>query len=97
METQFAGMSAEEFTYQHYEETRTALLKAIHSNLTDEDKKFILSLKELKPDWEIYNFEKFPNIVWKLENLQKLKKNNPEKHQALYTKLKAILYPEVSD
>ncbi len=93
METQFSGMSMEDFTYEHYEATRIELLKVIHENLTDEDKKFILSLKDLKPDWTVYNFEKFPGIAWKLENLQKLKENNPEKHQALYTKLKDSFYP----
>jgi predicted nucleotidyltransferase component of viral defense system len=94
METHFSGMSAEEFTYEDYEVTRDALLEVIHDNLTDEDKKFILSLKNLKPDWTVYNFEKFPGIAWKLENLQKLKDKNPEKHQTLYAKLKDKLYPE---
>ncbi len=94
METQFSGMSKEDFTYEDYEGTREALLKVIHESLTDEDKKFILSLKDLKPDWTVYNFEKFPGIAWKLENLQKLKDKNPEKHQALYTKLKDRFYPE---
>ena len=93
MENQFTGMSAENFSYEEYEATRNAMLKAIHANLTDDDKKFVLSLKDLKPDWTIYNFEKFPGIMWKLENLQKLKDKNPEKHSTLYAKLKEKLFP----
>lgn len=93
MENQFTGMSAEEFTYAEYEATRDALLKTIHDNLTEKDKYFVLSLKDLKPDWTIYNFDKFPGIMWKLENLQKLKDKNPEKHSALYAKLKENLFP----
>ncbi|MCF0075569.1 hypothetical protein LZD49_34160 [Dyadobacter sp. CY261] len=34
-----------------------------------------------KPDWSIYDFEKFPSIQWKLRNLTILKKNNPGKHR----------------
>jgi len=93
METQFSGMSMENFAYEDYEQTREALLTVIHESLTDEDKDFLLSLKDLKPDWTIYDFERFPGIAWKLENLMKLKENNPEKHAKLYEALKQTLFP----
>jgi len=96
METQFAGMSAEVFTYEDYEQTREALLKGLHESLTQADRNFLLSLKNLKPDWKIYDFERFPNIGWKLENLKILKENNPEKHKRLLDALKQRLFPQTS-
>lgn len=93
MANQFAGMTAEEFNYDHYEATRDRLLQAIKENLSEDDKKFLLSIKNLNPDWTIYDFRNFPNIAWKLENLQKLKDSNPSKHTMLSEKLKKTLYP----
>ena len=97
MDSQFTGMTIDSFTYDDYEQTREALLKAIHSNLTEADKKFLLDLKNLAPDWTVYDFQKFPGIAWKLENLQKLKDSNPEKHTKLYEKLKDKLFPPSAD
>ncbi len=44
------------------------------------DQRFLLSVKDVKPDWSIHNFERFPAVQWKLRNLQILKKRNPKKH-----------------
>ncbi len=74
METQFSGMSAEEFTYEDYEATRDTLLKIIHDSLTDDDKKFVLSLKDLKPDWTIYNFKNFPRYCLETGESSKIKR-----------------------
>jgi predicted nucleotidyltransferase component of viral defense system len=91
LENHFAGMSAEEFSYEEFETVRAQLIKTIHQSLTKEDKQFLLSVKNLTPDWSIYDFERFPAIVWKLYNLQKLKENNPEKHRQQYEFLKETL------
>lgn len=91
MENQFTGMSAEEFLYEEFEATREKLVKVIHENLTDQDKEFLLSVKNVTPDWSIYDFERFPTVRWKLQNLQKLKTNNPEKHRQQYEALKEKL------
>ena len=88
MTNQFEGMSNESFNYQDFEETREALVDIIHRNLTDRDKEFLLSFMDLTPDWSIYDFEKFPAVQWKLQNLQKLKDNNSAKHEALFKLLK---------
>lgn len=88
MANQFEGMSNELFNYQDFEETREALLEIIHEKLTDRDKEFLLSFKNLTPDWSIYDFEKFPAVQWKLQNLQKLKDNNSVKYKTLINLLK---------
>lgn len=92
MENQFSGMSDEVFTYDDFEETREKLVKTINSSLTAVDKKFLLSVKNCEPDWNIYDFEKFPAVQWKLQNLRKLKETNPNKHLELYKALENKLY-----
>lgn len=85
---QFSGMTDEAFAYEEYESVREKLVSTIHENLTDRDKEFLLSVKNVTPDWSIYDFQRFPSINWKLQNLQKLKDKNPEKHKEQYEALK---------
>ena len=92
MDNQFIGMSNIDFSYDDYEKTREQLVKTIHNNLTDNDKEFLLSVKNCEPDWGIYDFERFPAVQWKLRNLYKLKKSNPYKHKQLYEVLRKKLY-----
>jgi predicted nucleotidyltransferase component of viral defense system len=77
---QFAGMTDEPFGYSEYEQTRERLVSEIHASLTENDKQFLLSFEETKPDWSIHDFQRFPSVQWKLQNLQKLKGLNPAKH-----------------
>jgi hypothetical protein len=63
----------------------------VHAGLTDKDKEFLLSVKNVTPDWNIYDFERFPAVQWKLQNLQKIKTNNPKKHHQQYEALKEKL------
>ena len=91
MANQFAGMSDEEFSYEEYENVRTKLVKTVHESLTKEDKQFLLSVKDVEPDWSIYDFERFPAVAWKLQNLQKLKEANSRKHREQYEALKQKL------
>lgn len=90
MANHFEGMSAETFTYADFEQTREQLVYEIRKGLTDTDKDFLLSVKNLTPDWSLYDFENFPAVRWKLLNLQKLKDNNPDKHQKQYEALRIL-------
>ncbi|MEM7618832.1 MAG: nucleotidyl transferase AbiEii/AbiGii toxin family protein [Pseudomonadota bacterium] len=91
MTNQFEGMSLEFFSYEDYENIREQLVKNIHMSLEEKDRVFLLSVKNLSPDWGIYDFEKFPAVQWKLQNLEKLKTNNPDKHQEQYQALQSVL------
>jgi predicted nucleotidyltransferase component of viral defense system len=91
MSNQFAGMSEEQFNYEEYEFIRETMVKTVQASITEEDKLFILGYKNCKPDWSIYNFEAYPSIKWKLQNLEKIKTTNPAKHKELYTLLKSKL------
>ena len=90
---QFEGMSGESFSYADYEATREKLIEMIRTTLNEEDRKFLLSVKSLTPIWTIYDFERFPSIQWKLQNLRKLREANPDKHQEQYEALKRKLNP----
>lgn len=91
MENQFTGMSDVDFTYDDFERTREQLVETVNKSLTEKDKEFLLSVKNCEPDWSIYNFEHFPAVQWKLQNLRKLKESNPDKHKQLYEALKEKL------
>lgn len=84
--TKFIGMASKPFSYVDFEKTRTRLIKEIHSILTDRDKQLLLSFKASEPDWSLSNTEQLhnlPAVKWKLQNIIKLKKENPVKHAHL--------------
>lgn len=91
MENQFTGISVELFTYDDFEQTRNKLINLINHMLTPQDKKFLLSVKNLTPDWNIYDFAKFPAVRWKLLNLETLRSKNPKKYQQQFDLLKEYL------
>ena len=91
MKNQFEGMSSEAFTYEEYENVRAKLVETINNNLTEADRNFLLSFKNLTPDWSIYDFQSFPAVQWKSQNLQKLQAKEPNKHKEQYEALKKIL------
>jgi predicted nucleotidyltransferase component of viral defense system len=91
MEQQFVGMTDEAFDYQAFEATRELLVSTLNDSFTDQDKVFLINFENLTPDWSLYNFEKFPSVRWKLQNLRKLQRSNPKKHKEQMDALKAKL------
>lgn len=94
MTNHFEGMSNEPFSYAEYEATREKLVKTIHEKLTPDDRAFLLSFKNGEPEWERYGYadlEPFPSIRWKLQNIRKLKQDNPAKHKDQLEALKEKL------
>ena len=90
---QFEGMTDTPFTYEEFEQTRENLIKDVNALVTPEDKEFLLSFESAEPDWNNFEFpyfEDYPSVKWKLQNLQKLKSQNPEKLMAEVEKLKSI-------
>lgn len=60
-------------------------------SLTEQDHEFLVSVNNIEPDWRIHDFEKFPSVQWKLQNLRILKERNPHKHQEQCESLEAFL------
>lgn len=81
-------MATEEFSYEEYEQTRAMLIDVIRKSLTNEDKEFLLSFKNLTPVWDKYPYQQYASVRWKLQNL---KEKNPNKHAQLYDILKELL------
>ena len=90
-ENQFEGMSIDPFSYDEFEDTRDHLLQMINKMLRKQDKEFIKSIKRLEPDWSIHDFEKFPSIQWKLENLRRFKDKNREGYEEALRRLVSFL------
>lgn len=81
---QFSGMTDIPFSYSDYEETREKLIDFINSNLTQQDKEFLIAFEagdELFPFANYQEFLQFPSVQWKLQNVNKLKGLNPIKHK----------------
>lgn len=89
---QFAGMSAEAFTYTMFKNERERLIAAIHKSMTAQHKQMITSFIEGQPDWLYEDWSKYPGIAWKLMNINKLKHNNPEKWQSQIKQLEKLFF-----
>ncbi|MDP2365205.1 MAG: nucleotidyl transferase AbiEii/AbiGii toxin family protein [Ignavibacteria bacterium] len=90
-ENEFSGMTAEDVKLADLISVRSKLIAKMKISLTDEQKNFILSFKNKKPDWElssIKGIENFPSVKWKLMNIEKMDK---KKHKLAYDKLKEYL------
>ena len=93
MANQFDGMTDIPFTYEEFEESRAKLITEVNGLMTDDDKRFLVSFELGNPKWGGYEFEYFkdyPSVKWKLVNLVKLAKQNPQKLKDEATKLKVI-------
>jgi hypothetical protein len=94
MEKQFAGMSDYPFTYEEYEATRLKLINDVRTVMTEEDKRFLVSFEKGTPAWDDFpyaEFAEYPSVMWKLQNLIKLKRTNPKKLEMEAEKLNEIL------
>lgn len=84
LENQFRGMSDVEFGYADYEAARLNLISLVNTSLTDVDKDFLVSFEDGSPDWGkccAGDLSHFPSVMWKLHNIENLKKGNPQKHK----------------
>lgn len=91
LESQFSGMTYQNFTYEMFETTRKHLIDSVHNHFTSEDKSILLSFANGEPKWVNTDYGIFPGVQWKLLNIKKLKKNNPKKHNEQIKTLELIL------
>lgn len=88
-EKEFAGMTDTGFSYQDHIRVFGELVRFVQRGITPY-KNFLLDFVSLNPDFStlgIPNLDRMPAIRWKLQNLEKLKKSNPEKFNEQYMKL----------
>ncbi|MFC1643658.1 nucleotidyl transferase AbiEii/AbiGii toxin family protein [Chlamydiota bacterium] len=90
-ENEFRGMTKKDISCKVLEQTRVTLIKLIKEKLTTKERHFIVSVKELNPQWDllgIKNVKELPAVKWKLLNLRSMGKS---KHQSAVKKLKDYL------
>ncbi len=90
-ENEFSGMTTDAVSLDDLIRVRSKLIEIIRTQLSDEQKDFILSFKNKKPEWDlsgIENLEKYPSVQWKLINLNQME---AKKHKFASDKLKEYL------
>ena len=83
-ENEFQGMSRNPITLEQLEHVRKRLRKELSEKLTAVHRRFLLSIVEGNPEWDLADFphlREMPALRWKMNNLQKLKSFNPRKFQ----------------
>lgn len=90
-ETEFKGMSSIEVSYQELEKIGKEMPSLILSNLSKNERKFLLSVKMGNPNFSLLSIsglENLPAIKWKVENILKMES---KKKITATEKLKSIL------
>lgn len=88
---EFKGMTRIGVTLEELYHTRTKLFHLVRESLTQNEKLFLLSFKEVTPEWNLIGLdgiENLPAVRWKLHNLSLMKK---PKHDEALLKLKKVL------
>ena len=82
---EFVGMTREAVTQEALVATQARLYADIQEHLSGDTANFLLSLHDAEPDFGLISIPEaaaLPAIRWTLVNLEKLKRNDPEKHTA---------------
>lgn len=90
-ETELIDMVNIPVTLEALEAAREQLVSTIHAQLTPEEKRFLLSFKAKKPNWELLglpDIDKLPAVQWKLQNLERM---TAEKHAVALKRLEEAL------
>lgn len=92
---EFLGMTKAPVNREDLIETRARLHADIRERLTGGAATFLLGLHNAEPDFDLIglpNAANLPAVRWKLINLEKLKRTNPEKHAAQRATLEDLLH-----
>jgi predicted nucleotidyltransferase component of viral defense system len=87
----FEGMAFNPVPLDDMVETWKKVVQKLNKDLTEEERKFILSFKRKSPKWDLFphkEIKHLPGIQWKMMNLEKM---SPKKHKAACEKLERVL------
>lgn len=90
-EGEFLRMSQIEVSLNELLDVRERLITGINQALTDDQRQFLLSFKERRPQWDLLGIEgadKLPAVRWKLHNLERMPE---ERHRRAYENLERVL------
>ena len=89
--TEFIGMTRIPVRTDELINAREQLIFALRTQLTKDERQFILSIKSGSPQWQLFpirNIEELLAVRWKLQNIRQMSKS---KHTAAIQKLKQAL------
>ena len=92
---EFAGMTAEMMELAALEEARAWLIADLQSRLTGTAATYLRGLHDAAPDLSLIGRPaagNFPAITWKLQNIETLKRDNPDRHREIGHLLEALLH-----
>lgn len=84
-EGSFAGMTIEPVTLEVLLEARERLFRELPAALDANEREFLRTLARADPDWSLLgipHLEELPAIRWRLQNLQRLSRDNPTRLRA---------------
>ena len=84
-------MTEGEISLDELVDVRSLLIEIIRNELTTDEKKFLLSFKNMNPQWELLGLseiEDLPSVKWKLLNLRKMER---KEHERAYRRLEQYL------
>jgi predicted nucleotidyltransferase component of viral defense system len=90
-EAEFRTMARDPVSLEDLLQTREELIAKINRALTEDDRRFLLSVKGKTPDWSLIGFPQaaqLPAVRWKLENLGRM---NAKKHEQALGRLEQVL------
>ena len=90
-EKEFQGMLVEPVRAEELRIAGGQLVSRLHEELTQGERRFIVSVKEGKPQWnllEVPGIETLPAIQWKIQNIRRMA---PMKHREALRKLRDYL------
>ena len=93
-ERTFQGMTTAPVALSALIETRERLIHELHERLDSNERQFLISLVQNKPEWGLLGFkhlEELPGMRWKVRNLTQLAKANPKKFAAQADELGRLL------
>ena len=94
--TEFMQMAQVDVPLEQLEEARENLIEQINSQMTENEKKFLLSFKNKTPDWSLMEMDNIeiianlPSVRWKMINLEQ---KPLQKHKEAFEKLQQVLFP----
>jgi len=87
----FSGMTERPIDLAELEATRIRLFEWAATSLTESERRFLLSIKQGDPDWELLPFkdlDRWPAIQWKLHNARQM---SARRHKTALTRLRNVL------
>ncbi|MFO1315746.1 MAG: hypothetical protein U1F58_09085 [Burkholderiales bacterium] len=75
-------------------DARAYLFTELPRMLDNDEREFLLSLKRGEPNWSLLGIaaiDRLPALQWKLQNVRRLIKSNPRKHEKLLASLREKL------